>query len=143
MHKILIVDDDRRMRQMLREYVASFAFSLHEAADGREAVDACAAERPDWVLMDLRMKPVDGLHATAEIKALFPDIRIVILSEYDEASGRVAALRAGACAYVFKENLHYLPGILSGNPAGGMGAKPESAGQPGCRSSPDTDDVHG
>jgi CheY-like chemotaxis protein len=113
MQKILIADDDARMREMVRQTVADVASSVCEAADGGEAIAICAVERPDWVLMDLRMRPMDGLHATAEIKARFPETRVVIVSQYDEAELRAKAARAGACAYVLKENLEELEGILS------------------------------
>jgi len=118
MKKILIADDDARMRQMVRQIVAGLASTVYEASDGGEAVAVCAAERPDWVLMDLRMKPLDGLRATAEIKARFPETRIAIVSQFDDAELRVEAARVGACAYVLKENLHELPGILTGDCAG-------------------------
>jgi CheY-like chemotaxis protein len=112
MQKILIADDDARMRQMLKQIVAGLAGLVFEAADGGEAITVFAAERPEWVLMDLRMRPVDGLHATAEIKARFPETRVIIVSEFDDTQLRAKALRAGACAYVLKENLHELTGIL-------------------------------
>jgi CheY-like chemotaxis protein len=114
MQKILIADDDARIRQLLRQIVAGFASAICEAGDGGEAIAVCAAERPDWVLMDLRMKPIDGLRATAAIKARWPETRVVIVTQYDDAELRAEALRAGACAYVLKENLHELPGILMG-----------------------------
>ena len=110
--KFLIADDDARMRRILRQIVAHLASAVYEASDGVEAIAVCAAERPDWVLMDMRMKPVDGLHATAAIKDRFPETRVVIITQYDDAQLRAEALRAGACAYVLKENLHELPGIL-------------------------------
>ncbi len=113
MLKILIADDDARMRQMLRQIVASLASTVHEAGDGGEAIAVCAAERPDWLLMDLRMKPIDGLRATAAIKARWPETRVVIVTQYDDAELRAEALRVGACAYVLKENLHELAGILT------------------------------
>ena len=118
MMKILIADDDVRMRQMVKQVVAGLASTVYEACDGGEAIAVCAAERPDWVLMDFRMKPLDGLRATAEIKARFPETRIVIVSQYDDAELRAEAARVGACAYVLKENLHELPGILTGDCAG-------------------------
>jgi len=114
MHKILIADDDVRIRQMLRQIVAGLASAVYEASDGGEAIAICATERPDWVLMDLRMEPIDGLRATAAIKARFPETRIVIVTQYDDLGLRAKALRAGACAYVLKENLLELPGILMG-----------------------------
>jgi CheY-like chemotaxis protein len=113
MQKILIADDDARMRDMVRQVVAGLASSVWEAADGAEAIAICAAERPDWVLMDLRMRPVDGLRATAEIKALVPETRVIIVSQYDDASLRAKAARAGARAYVLKENLQELLRILA------------------------------
>jgi CheY-like chemotaxis protein len=118
MKKILIADDDARMRQMVKQIVAGLASEVYEASDGGEAIAICAAERPDWVLMDFRMKPLDGLRATAEIKARFPATRIAIVSQFDDAELRAEAVRVGACAYVLKENLHELPGILAGDCAG-------------------------
>jgi CheY-like chemotaxis protein len=111
--KILIADDDARMRQMVKQIVAGLATELYEVADGGEAIAVCAAQRPDWVLMDFRMKPLDGLRATAEIKARFPRTHIAIVSQYDDDGLRAEATRVGACAYVLKENLHELPGILA------------------------------
>jgi CheY-like chemotaxis protein len=113
MHKILIADDDARIRQILRQTVAGLASAVFEARDGGEAIAICATERPDWVLMDMRMKPIDGLRATAAIKARFPEMRVIIVTQYDDAELRAEALRVGACAYVLKENLHELPGILT------------------------------
>ena len=114
MHRILIADDEPRMRQMIKQIVAGLACAVYEAGDGGEAIAVCATERPDWALMDIRMKPVDGLRATAVIKARFPETRVVMVTQYDDAELRAEALRAGACAYVLKENLHELPGILTG-----------------------------
>ena len=118
--KILIADDNARMRQMVKQTVAGFATEFYETADGAEAIAICSAQRPDWVLMDFRMGPVDGLRATAEIKARFPQTRVVIVSQYDDDELRAEATRVGACAYVLKENLQELPGILAGMTLGGI-----------------------
>ncbi len=115
MRKILIADDDARMRRILRQAVSNLASEVYETCDGAEAVEAYAIQRPDWVLMDLRMKPVDGLRATARIKTRFPEARIVIVSQYDEPELRAEATRAGALAYVLKENLCELLEILTGD----------------------------
>jgi CheY-like chemotaxis protein len=113
MLRILIADDDPRIRQMLRQTVVSLASAVYEAGDGGEAIAVCATERPDWVLMDVRMKPIDGLRATAAIKARFPETRIAIVTQYDDAELRAEATRAGASVYVLKENLMEIPTILS------------------------------
>ncbi len=112
MQKILIADDDARMRRILKQTVAGLAQEVHQAADGGEAIAVCAKERPDWVLMDVRMEPIDGLRATAAIKARFPETRVVIVSQYDEPELRTEAARLGACAYVLKEDLHELRRVL-------------------------------
>jgi|WetSurMetagenome_2_1015567.scaffolds.fasta_scaffold620912_2 two-component system, NarL family, nitrate/nitrite response regulator NarL len=123
--KILIADDNARMRQMVKQAVAALASEVCEASDGGEAIAVCTAQRPDWVLMDLRMKPMDGLRATAEIKTRFPQTRIAIVSQYDDSELRAEAARAGAYAYVLKENLEDLPGILTGRCVG-KGSNEES-----------------
>ncbi len=114
MEKLLIADDDPRMRQVLKQIVGGLASTVYEAADGAEAIAIFAAERPEMVLMDLRMKPLDGLRATAQIRARFPDARIAIVSQYDELELRIEAARVGACAYVLKDQLQELPRLLSG-----------------------------
>lgn len=113
MQKILIADDDPRMRGVIREIIAGLGMTVCEAHSGAEAFGLYMIERPDWVLMDLRMKPMDGLQATTQIKAHSPEARVVIVSQYDDPELRRAAAQAGACAYVLKENLYELPGILT------------------------------
>ena len=108
MQKILIADDDPRMRTIIREVIAELASEIFEAADGAEAMAIYATQRPDWVLMDWRMKPLDGFRATALITARFPDARIVIVSQFDEPEVRAAAARVGACAFVSKDDLPQL-----------------------------------
>ncbi len=117
--KILIADDDARMRQMVKQVVAGLASEVYEAGDGGEAIAVCAAQRPDWVLMDFRMKRMDGLAATAEIKARFPRTHVAIVSQYNDDELRGEATRVGACAYVLKEDLQELPALISGSNAPG------------------------
>ena len=65
--------------------------------------------------MDIQMRTLDGISATREIKLAFPDARIVIVTEYNDADWREEARRAGACAYVLKEHLTEVRRILQGN----------------------------
>lgn len=101
----MIVDDSDDVRQMLRTVVAELANPIYECRDGHEACDAYARHRPDWVLMDVSMEPMDGIAATHEITQAFPTARIVIVTQYDDDRLRRAALASGAHGYVLKDNL--------------------------------------
>ena len=112
MLSLLIVDDNARMRSLIRSMVADLFGSITECADGARALGAYSDCRPDWVFMDLRMPGLDGILATCRIREAFPAARVVIVTSYDDAKLRRAASRAGACAYVLKEDLFELRHIL-------------------------------
>lgn len=113
MMNILIVDDSAPMRRALRSFVGDLAEAYYECADGAEALAAYTTHQPDWVLMDIAMKNLDGIAATREIVAAFPDARIVMVTNYDNADLRAQARQAGACEYVVKEDLLSLIEVLS------------------------------
>ncbi len=99
---VLIVDDDRASREGLREL-----FELRpnirvvgEAHDGEEAVSLVDTLHPDLVVMDVQMPRMDGLEATKRIKALVPQVRVILLTMYREY--RAAAERSGADAFLVK-----------------------------------------
>jgi|SRR5688572_21487903 CheY-like chemotaxis protein len=112
--KIMIVDDHREMRRLLMSTLENLASEFVECSDGAEAVAAWAQHRPDWTVMDVAMKPMDGLEATRLIKARFAEARIVILTQHDSAPMRQAALNAGARGFLAKENLVQIATIISG-----------------------------
>ena len=103
--KLLIVEDNDRMRRMLVKLVHGLAQQIYECSDGAEALPAYALHRPDWVLMDVRMKEIDGISATRQLKASYPDANIMIVTDFDDPDLREAARKAGAREYVTKENL--------------------------------------
>jgi CheY-like chemotaxis protein len=120
--KILIVDDNSQMRQLIRSFVEDLAEEIAECGDGEEVVAAYAAQQfggDDRVLMDLQMSRVGGLEATRQLLAAFPEAQIIIVTQYDDPYWREAAQRAGACGYVLKENLLDLRLLLQagGRPA--------------------------
>ena len=114
---LLIVEDNVIMRSLLRRMVAGLASVIYECGDGAEALAIYATHQPDWVLMDIRMKRIDGLQATRQIKAAFPDARVIIVTNHDDADSREAARAAGACEYVLKDNLLDVVRILTGDGA--------------------------
>src|SRR5438105_11297528 len=110
--KYLIVDDDERIRRMIKTVVADDAAVFFECGDGAQARSCYAEHRPDWVLMDLTMPKVDGLTATRQIKSDDPSARVLIVTANDSVALCEEARGAGACGYVLKENLFNLRHIL-------------------------------
>ena len=113
--KVLIVEDSQAMRRAIKSFIEDLARQILECADGAQALDCYTTHRPDWVLMDIKMKGVDGLAATRQIKAAFPEARIVMVTSFDEQSLRDEARLAGASGYVLKENLGDLVKIMAGS----------------------------
>jgi DNA-binding NarL/FixJ family response regulator len=102
--RVLIVDDDDLMRAGLRGVLASDgAIELvGEAADGREAAYRVRLLTPDVVLMDVRMPDLDGISATRELTAAFPDVKVVILTTFEQDDYIFGALSAGASGFLLK-----------------------------------------
>ena len=100
--RLLIADDRARTRRALRALLAAHpGFEVvGEAADGEEAIAGVERLRPDLVLLDVRMPRLDGVAATARIKARWPAVRVVAHSLAVERRGD--ALAAGADAFVPK-----------------------------------------
>jgi CheY-like chemotaxis protein len=111
--KILIVDDNAGIRRMLRRTLADMASEIQECTDGHDALSSYQKYRPDVVLMDVRMTVMDGLTATRQIRSSYPTARIILVTDYDDDDLRAAALKAGACNYVLKEELANLPEIVA------------------------------
>ena len=102
---LLIVDDNRAVRRLIGKVVGDLADGIRECSDGAEALAAYRQCQPDLVLMDIEMRRMDGLAATREIMAAYPEAKVVIVSRYGDQQTREAARAAGACGYVLKENL--------------------------------------
>ena len=102
-HRVLVVDDDRELAEALSDLHGDLGYEIVGIApDGQVAVDLSQELQPEVVVMDLRMAGLGGIAATAEIRTLFPNIQIVVLSAYDDESLRRDARRAGAFAYLPK-----------------------------------------
>lgn len=111
--KVLIVDDSEPMRRMIRTVIGDLVGEIFECGDGCEALAAYREHRPDIVLMDVEMDVTDGLAATRQIKQFFPEARIVVVSQWEDAQLHDDARLAGAEAYVGKSDLQPLRQILS------------------------------
>jgi DNA-binding NarL/FixJ family response regulator len=102
--RVLIVDDDDLMRAGLRGVLSSDEAIevVGEASDGRDAVYRTRLLRPEVVLMDVRMPDLDGISATREVLDAFPEVRVVILTTFEEDDYIFGALSAGASGFLLK-----------------------------------------
>jgi DNA-binding NarL/FixJ family response regulator len=102
--RVLLVDDDDLMRAGIRAVLSSDETIdvVGAAADGRAAVEQAIAFRPDVVLMDVRMPGLDGIAATRELLAVSPDVRVVILTTFEQDDYVFGALSAGASGFLLK-----------------------------------------
>ena len=104
--RVLIVEDDALMRAGLRGVLdaAPGIEVVGEAGDGRDAAHRTGVYRPDLVLMDIRMPDVDGIAATRDVLAAFPDVRVVVLTTFEHDDYLFGALEAGASGFLLKRS---------------------------------------
>lgn len=101
MNKILIVDDEAKIREVLSEYAEFEGYIPDQAADGMEAVAKCKAQDYDLILMDIMMPKLDGFSAVKEIKKI-KDIPVIMLSARGEEYDKLFGFEIGADDYVVK-----------------------------------------
>lgn len=101
MYKILIVDDEAKIREVLAEYAEFEGFESDQAADGMEAVNKCKNNDYDIILMDIMMPKLDGYSAVKEIRK-FKDIPVIMLSARGEEYDKLFGFEIGADDYVVK-----------------------------------------
>ncbi len=100
--RILVVDDDRAVRESLRRSLSFNGYSVELAQDGVEALEAIAADRPDALVLDVMMPRLDGLEVCRHLRSTGDDLPILVLTARDSVSERVAGLDAGADDYLPK-----------------------------------------
>jgi two-component system invasion response regulator UvrY len=105
MIKISIADDHRILREGLRRILdeASDMKVIDEASNGRELIEKVQAHRPDIVLLDISMPGMDGLDVTKQLRSLFPELPILILTVHPARQYALRILRAGAKGYLDKQ----------------------------------------
>lgn len=110
--KVLIVDDNKQVRELLRDYLPNMFDEIYECEDGSDAVSFFRKHHPDWVLMDWEMPKMNGITATREIIGEFPEANICMVTAFDDEEIRSEAFSAGASGFVLKDNLFELEDIL-------------------------------
>ncbi|RIK51242.1 MAG: DNA-binding response regulator [Chloroflexi bacterium] len=102
--RVLLADDHAVVRKGIRDFLDADAeiCVLAEASDGAMAWRLVAQQPPDVAVLDIRMPELSGIELTKRIKAQYPQVRVLILSAYDDEPYILALLRAGADGYVLK-----------------------------------------
>ncbi|GBE00057.1 oxygen regulatory protein NreC [bacterium BMS3Abin07] len=102
---ILIADDHALVREGIIAILGRYddMVVVGEASNGKEAIDNAGALKPDIILMDIAMPGLGGLEATVEIKKRHPDIKIIVLTQYDDKEYIARFLKAGVSGYILKK----------------------------------------
>jgi DNA-binding NarL/FixJ family response regulator len=101
--RVVVADDDQAVRTVLSHVLSDEGIDVVGlACDGREAVAFALELRPDTVLLDIRMPGLGGLEAAQQIRAKDPDVRLVMLSAYDDATLQQEAKAVGASRFLIK-----------------------------------------
>ncbi|MFC7529211.1 response regulator transcription factor [Actinoplanes sp. GCM10030250] len=101
-HRVLVVDDDPTVSDVVRRYLEQAGCEVRLAADGADGLAAVAAQRPDLVVLDLMMPGIDGLEVCRRLRRQLPDLPVVMLTALGEEADRVLGLEVGADDYVTK-----------------------------------------
>lgn len=99
---VLITDDSDFMRNLLREILEEEHNIVGEAENGVEAVEMYKEHQPDVVMMDIAMPIQDGIEATAEIKGIDPDTKVIMCTSVEQEEMMKEAIKAGADGYITK-----------------------------------------
>ena len=105
--KVFIVDDDPEFRRFLKEFLSDQPGLkiVGEAADGKQALEKVKKIKPDLVLLDIRMRGMDGFSASRLLKRIMPDLQIIIMTIFDNPKYQESAVENGAFGYIVKSNL--------------------------------------
>ncbi|GLZ34452.1 DNA-binding response regulator [Lentzea sp. NBRC 105346] len=100
--RILVVDDDRQIRESLRRSLQFNGYQVECAGDGLQALESVTSQRPDAMVLDVMMPRLDGLEVCRRLRSTGDDLPILVLTARDAVSDRVSGLDAGADDYLPK-----------------------------------------
>ncbi|WP_412734578.1 response regulator transcription factor [Krasilnikovia sp. MM14-A1259] len=101
-HRVLVVDDDPTVSDVVRRYLEQAGCEVRLAADGADGLAAIAAEQPDLVVLDVMMPGIDGLEVCRRVRRQLPGLPVVMLTALGEEADRILGLEVGADDYVTK-----------------------------------------
>ena len=100
--RVMVVDSDPEMRRLLSALLSGAKYAVEAVASAKEALDACVRSRPNLVITDLRLEPMDGLALLRELKSRWPDLAVIILTAHGTISEAVQATQHGAFGFLIK-----------------------------------------
>lgn len=103
---VIVIDDHRRVHQALAakiDFMEDIEVLAH-GSNGMEALELCAQHQPDIMLMDILMPGMDGIEATRQIRTLFPSVKVLALSSFDDQDTVRQMLASGAAGYLLKDS---------------------------------------
>ncbi len=100
--KLLIVDDEKRIRELIAKYAAFEGYTFDEAENGMQAVEVARAKTFDLIVMDIMMPELDGFSASREIRKFSPSVPIILLSARGEEYDKIHGFEIGVDDYVVK-----------------------------------------
>ncbi|MDS1029206.1 response regulator [Bacillota bacterium LX-D] len=101
-HHILVVDDQKGVRQLLKLFLQEEGYVITTASNGREAVEITQQEKPDLVIMDVKMPVMDGDEALANIREINPNLPVIMMTAYTDAQKMKELFKLGAVECFFK-----------------------------------------
>ena len=111
--KIMIVDDNAEMRELLRTLLSDLAEEIHTYSDGASAIAEYDSYRPDWSVVDVGMPGMDGFAVTSWIKSRYPEAQVAVITQSNNPQMKAVALQSGATSFVTKENLSQLRRLIT------------------------------
>jgi len=113
MKKILVVDDEKPIREMLRKFLTKKGYQVFDADNGQDALKIVSEETPHIVLLDIRMPECDGLEILKKIKAINKETGVIMITAVSETAIAEKCMEVGAFDYITKPiSLEYLEECL-------------------------------
>jgi two-component system response regulator (stage 0 sporulation protein F) len=100
--KILIIDDQEGIRQLLREVFKDSGYSIFTAANGKEALEIASSEKPQLAMLDMKLPGMNGIQILEQLKKTNPDLKVIMMTAYGDAQTVNKAIGLGAICCMFK-----------------------------------------
>ncbi|MBN1353726.1 MAG: response regulator [Candidatus Omnitrophica bacterium] len=102
MKKMLVVDDEIDVCDFVKNFFEERAFQVYTALDGSEALRIIRKDKPDIILLDIRMKGIDGIETLKRIREVDKDVKVIMVTAIEEQDKIDAAKKLNACDYITK-----------------------------------------